>query len=241
MTAPNVSRRPLYRIYQLAWSGLDWLYPPQCGGCGEMLTRWCQACEANVRLDSGWICSCCGQPLSAPGVCRRCRECPPAFTALRSWGAFGGPLRNALHRLKYQRDIALGEVLARQLVSVLQGLDWPIDLICPTPIGVARKAERGYNQATFLALPLALALGLPYRPQALTKTRETRSQVGLSADQRQANVSGAFQGQAKWAAGRTVLVVDDVTTTGATIQACAAALLQAGARQVYGLTLARAV
>jgi ComF family protein len=146
-----------------------------------------------------------------------------------------------MHRLKYSRDIALGEVLARPLMQLLHQQDWRIDLVTSVPLGVARRAERGYNQATLLAFPLALAGGIPFRSQALLKVRETRSQVGLTPAQRRENVSAAFQASAEIVTARNVLVVDDVTTSGATIEACALALRTAGARQVFGLTLARAV
>lgn len=159
--------------------------------------------------------------------------------ALRSWAAFGGPLRHALHRLKYKGDVALGEILAEPLLELLQELDWPVEVITTVPLGVVRRKERGYNQANLLACPLALASGKLYRPQALFKVRETRSQVGLTAEQRRENVAEAFRARPRVVEGRQVLVVDDVLTTGATLEACAAALLQAGAMQVYGLTLAR--
>jgi len=143
--------------------------------------------------------------------------------------------------LKYSRDIGLGEVLARPLFDMLYHLMWPIDLVTPVPMGVARQAERGYNQATLLAFPLSLASGIPFRSQALMKVRDTRTQVGLNLTQRRENVFKAFKARSEIVATRCVLVVDDVTTSGATIEACASALIEAGARQVFGLTLARAV
>jgi ComF family protein len=175
------------------------------------------------------------------GLCFSCRQNPPPYAALRSWAFFDGPLRTAMHRLKYSRDIALGEVLARPLTGMLHQLGWKIDLVTAVPIGVARRAERGYNQATLLAFPLALSGGIPFRSHALLKVRETRSQVGLTSVQRRENVFEAFHARSEIVASRTVLVVDDVTTSGATIEACASALLEAGALRVFGLTLARAV
>jgi ComF family protein len=120
-------------------------------------------------------------------------------------------------------------------------MKWEIDLITPVPLGLARLAERGYNQSSLLARPLSLALHVPYRPQILSRVRETRSQVGLTAAERRENVSGAFVARSNGIMGRNVLLVDDVTTSGSTLDACAEALFTAGARQVYGLTLARAV
>ncbi len=113
-------------------------------------------------------------------------------------------------------------------------------MVVPVPLGVARKKERGYNQASLLAYPLALRFNLAYRPKALWRVRETKSQVSLNRQERQKNVSEAFKAGAKLVNEKTILVIDDVTTSGATLDACAVALLKAGAKKVYGLTLARA-
>lgn len=231
----------LFRLYQMAWTGLDWLYPPICGGCSQPGERWCLACRGAVRLLQPPLCPHCGQMLNAEPVCLACPPGGYRFRALRAWAEYNGPLRNAIHRLKYKGDMGLGEILARPMVELLCRLGWEVDLVCPVPLGVARQQQRGYNQATLLALPLALACGLPYRPQALRKIRQTRTQVGLSRSERRENVAGAFQADAQRVQDRTVLVVDDVATSGATLDACAAALLSAGARAVYGLTLARAM
>jgi competence protein ComFC len=203
-------------------------------------SRWCNDCQSKVRVISPPICQRCGEVLDDVGtLCSQCVQSLPSFTAVRTWAVFEGPLRNALHRLKYKGDIALGEILIRPLISMLQNLKWGIDLITPVPIGITRRAERGYNQAALLALPLALGCGITYESQALVKIRDTRSQVGLSVVQRHENVSGAFQARAKYVREKCVLVIDDVTTSGATLRACSSALLKAGARDVFGLTLTR--
>jgi len=167
-------------------------------------------------------------------------ESPP-YTALRSWAVFSGPLRQALHRLKYARDIALGETLAQPLIELFLNLGWQVDLVVPVPLSRARHEERGYNQAALLARPLALACGLSYRPKTIQKTRETLSQVGLTKSGRRDNVKDAFFAPSSQVQGKRILVIDDVTTSGATIEACAQALTVGGAERVYGLTLARAV
>lgn len=232
--------RTAYRLYQLVWNSLDWLFPPRCGGCGQSGSRWCLDCQQKTRRVLPPICPRCGQPQPKDGLCQKCRQAAPKFQALRSWGVFEGPLRNALHRLKYRRDIALGEVLARHLIHMLEGLDWVIDLVVPVPLGLARQAERGYNQAALLAKPLALGCNLDYNPGSLLKVRNTPSQVGLSFDQRWVNVAGSFEAIPDQVAGKKLLVVDDVVTSGATLNACAVALLASGASQVYAMTLARA-
>ena len=186
------------------------------------------------------MCVRCGQTVSGDGLCWECRRTPPHYTALRSWAIFEGPLRNAMHRLKYRRDIALGEMLSRHLIRSLSELDWHIDLVVPVPLGVARQAERGYNQSALLARPIALGYHLAYQPRALRKTRDTPTQVGLSLEQRWTNVAGSFAADPNYVSAKSVLLVDDVATSGATLNACADALFSSGAVQVYALTLARA-
>jgi ComF family protein len=142
--------------------------------------------------------------------------------------------------LKYRRDVALGDALASQMLQYVGTLNWDIDMIVPIPLGRQRYKERGYNQVGMIAKPLALALGVEFAPKVLTRCKETRSQVGLSKQERQKNVAGAFQA---WAGvnGKTILVLDDVSTTGSTLSASAEALLSAGAKDVYALTVARAL
>ncbi len=160
---------------------------------------------------------------------------------MRSWGVFEGPIRQALHKLKYRRNVALGDALAQHLAEYVATLGWPVDLVIPVPLGKERMKERGYNQVGLVAMPLAAINAWRYTPRALARSRETRSQVGLTAAERKENVSGAFRAEAALVSGTTVLLMDDVATTGATLSACASALLEAGARSVYALTLARAL
>jgi len=134
----------------------------------------------------------------------------------------------------------LGEALASELIDLLESLNWKVEMVIPVPLGKHRHNERGYNQAATLALPLAYAKGLAYKPSALERRQETASQVNLTKEQRAKNVQGAFWADATLVAGKNILVVDDVTTTGATMDACAQALINAGAICVYGITLARA-
>jgi ComF family protein len=237
----SMSVRPFYRMYRWIWAGIDVLYPPRCGGCGMKGDRWCISCQRSTGLILPPICQRCGQTLKSGSECVSCKKSMPHYEALRSWAVFDGPLRNALHRLKYRRDIALGECLTIPLIQLLINLSWPVELITPVPLGIARLAERGYNQSALLARPLALACGLCYDPSSLRRSRETLSQVGLTVLQRKANVARAFTANPAIVAGRNILVVDDVATSGATLDACTEALLEGGANRVYCLTLARAM
>jgi competence protein ComFC len=232
--------RPVYHLYRWLWGSLDLLYPPVCGGCERRGVHWCEDCQKKVIPLNPPFCEICGQSLTTPGLCNRCLSESPHFSALRSWAIFGGPVQKAIHRLKYGRDISLGIIMARPLCDLLDKLEWQLDAVIPVPLGVARLRERGYNQAILIARPLALRTGLSYEARGLLRVRETRSQVGLSYEQRQENVCGAFQAKPDVVANRRILLIDDVTTSSATINACGKALLSAGANEVYGLTLARA-
>jgi ComF family protein len=173
-------------------------------------------------------------------LCRRCLNRPPNFIALRSWARYEGSVREAIRRLKYRRNISLGLILAKYLSNLVDNLGWGIDLVIPVPLGVARLRERGYNQTVLIARPFALETGLPYSARGLNRVRETRSQVGLSYDQRQHNVKDAFEADTEIVDRQRILVIDDVTTSGATLNSCGNALIKAGAKEVYAITLARA-
>jgi competence protein ComFC len=160
---------------------------------------------------------------------------------MRSWAVFDSPVQEGLHTMKYRRNIGLGEALATQMVEFVNSLHWDIDLLIPVPLGRKRLQERGYNQVALVARPLAYRTGILYLPRALWKARDTRSQVGLNISQRQKNVQNAYQADARSVARKSVLVMDDVSTTGSTISSCTEALLSAGAREVFGITIARAL
>ena len=203
--------------------------------------RWCSDCQMRVDVIRGPVCEICGLPQNSSGICSFCQKEKPAYRALRSWSVFADPVQEALHRLKYRRDMALGDSLAAQMADFLFGLQWPIDIMIPVPLGKDRLRERGYNQAGLIARPLAMAAGLEYVPQGLTRQRETRSQVGLTQKERRENVRGAFMASAGRVEGRTVLLMDDVATTGSTLSSSAEALYSSGAKEVYALTVARAL
>lgn len=162
------------------------------------------------------------------------------MTLSRAAALHTAPLREAIHAFKYEGRPELGPLLARYLIAVFRQEPWPnlvIDAVVPIPLHAERHAERGYNQAERLAAPFCAATGLRLAPEWLTRTRLTRQQVGLGPAERHANVDGAFVA-ANAVHGKSLLLIDDVCTTGATLRACAQAALDAGAARVYGLTLA---
>jgi ComF family protein len=229
-----------WRDYHLFWAAVDLVFPPSCVGCGQFGQRWCGSCLGSVERITDPICSTYCRPGSYPDKCRPCVENPPLYDAHRSWAVYAGAVREAVIRLKYKRDMALGETMGLQMALLLRRQGWQPDLVVPVPLGRARQRSRGYNQAASIARPLALELRLPLDTGALARVRETSSQVRLTALERVENVRGAFAGKTSSVSGRSVLLVDDVSTTGATLLACAAALREAGAREVFCLTAARA-
>jgi ComF family protein len=162
----------------------------------------------------------------------------PPLLSISATGIHGGKLQEAVHALKYANARQLTIPLGNRLLKSLDALRWQIDAVIPVPLHEARQRERGYNQARLLAEYVAQARGIAYQPNAIERWRNTPPQVGRNRAQRQANVHGAFRAVAPLAG--SVLLVDDVFTTGATLQACALAAREAGASEVYALTVSAA-
>lgn len=219
---------------------MDVVFPPVCAGCGKEGAQWCNVCKQKMKPLDGVLCDVCGLPVSRPGICAACLKDRPYFHKLRAWTSFEQPVRSLLHQLKYKKNISLGFTLAKEMADFVRALQWPVHVVVPVPLGQKRMRERGYNQVAMIAKPLSMALGVEYNPRGLHRIKETRSQVGLSQMERKTNVSDAFEA-GKGLKGRDVLLVDDVSTTGATLSAAALALRNAGIEEVYAFTVARAL
>jgi ComF family protein len=172
-------------------------------------------------------------------LCRDCRVRPLTIAGIRSVVYLDGPLRKAIHRLKYTGIMALSEPLAQYMADYLTANPLAVDVVVPVPLHHRRQRERGFNQSVLLARGVAAASGLDVDERALARIRATVPQVGLDIYERRVNVMGAFEAHGNRVEGRRVLVVDDVCTTGATLEACGQALTAAGARSVWGFALAR--
>jgi ComF family protein len=216
---------------------LDAIFPPRCAACRAPATHgpFCWVCaEAIDPVPDG--CRRCAAPGPA-ALCGGCAADPPAFDAVLAGGLFGGPLADAVHELKYRDRPALGRALGAWLASRVPLP--PAAAVVSVPLGRARRLARGYDQAALVADAVARAARLPRLRGALRRTRETPPQVGRTRVERARNVDGAFS-VARPVRGRDCLLVDDVLTTGATADACAAALKRAGARSVRVLAIGRA-
>jgi len=228
-------------FYSDFWQILDWVYPPVCASCGEPGYRICPPCSEKIKFLSGDLCEICGCSMrkSSKKVCETCREIKPPFDGFRSLAHYEGVIRECVHALKYENNQSLGDTFSNWLAALIIKQAWQLDVVIPVPLSNQRLRERGYNQSSLLAKPLAGRLDLKYDPFAIKRIRHTPSQVGLSAEERRQNVIGAFQAEECLVSGKRVLLVDDVMTTGATMTACSQAVRDAGAQCVYCVTFAR--
>ena len=213
-------------------------FPPQCVACERPGARFCSACRARVQRFGPPRCPRCDMSHATQAPCPTCRRARSPLAGMRVVGPHEEPLRAAIHALKYENGGALGPLLGELLVERWAAAEIEVDAIVPVPLHPERQRERGYNQSTLLATALVTSLGLPLCEPVLERVRATPPQVGLDRSARQQNVARAFRAQRE-AAGRRWLLIDDVCTTGATLGACAAALSEAGATEVWALVLAR--
>lgn len=218
---------------------LELVFPTRCLGCGCPGEVWCARCNATLELLCGPLCAFCGEPLSGRSVCRRCASAEFTFP-VRSFARYRGPLARALVGLKYRPSTDMARLMGDWLAQVVLRAGWRPDLALPVPLGRARQRRRGYNQVALITSSLAGSLGIEFRPTAIQRARETPSQVGLDAEARRRNVQGAFQATPQAVEHKSVCLVDDLMTTGATLAACAEAVRLAGCREVVGVTVGRA-
>lgn len=229
------------------WAGssvLGWIYPPICLVCGLEGRAWmdcCQACEGELAVVSS-ACSSCGLATARPVArCGRCLSRLPHFSATWSGFAWGGEIERLVHRFKFQRDLAAGRLLAALLARrlMLQGAARP-DLMVPVPLHFRRRLWRGFNQAELLCRDMSRHFdGLPWL-SALRRRRPTHAQSALPAARRRGNVRAAFVVRRLPPGVRHVALVDDVMTTGATLDESARALKRAGVDRVDVWVVARA-
>jgi ComF family protein len=221
------------------------VFAPACVACGRVLSEptrgvVCDDCRAAIRRFLPPLCADCGVPVLGGVRCSACdgRPAPSLIRAARAVGPYEGVLRDLIHALKYDARRSLAAHLGRLMREAGAGVLRGADLAVPVPLHRTRLSERGFNQALDLAKHLALPV-----VSALARTRATPSQTGLSGDLRARNVHQAFalRRDASVLRDRVIVLVDDVWTTGATVEACARALQAADAREVRALTVARAL
>jgi ComF family protein len=227
------------RVQRLAEGALDLLFPPRCVGCRRPGSELCPACLAALPRLMGHLCPVCVEPVAEPGLCPRCSARRPAFERVSSAFVYADVVRQAILALKFRGRRGLAPTLAQAAADAIPRPAGGF-VVCAVPMHPTREAARGYNHAALLADEFAAVWGLPRLPaDALRRVAQTPQQARLTFDERLANVAGAFKAQPAAVARANVLLVDDVCTTGATLDACAAALRTAGASSVVGVTVAR--
>lgn len=230
-------RRTVWALYRW-W--LDLLLPPCCVVCQRVGTWLCEVCTEKIPFFEQDSCPRCGRPWRGSGLCRVCQSSTLRVNPIHSVFLFDGKVRDIVHALKYRGGIGVAEALGGRMVTAWKRDPLESSLLVPVPLFPTREAQRGYNQAALLAESLGTRLALPVSA-ALHRTRNTPSQTQLSREERKQNVEDAFAVNSEVdIAGKSITLIDDVATTGATLDACAVALLGAGARVVNAFTLARA-
>ncbi len=236
----------LSRLADVAW-------PRTCAvrTCGNVSDRpgrhVCSTCFATLPfLESGGLCQVCGGLVAAPTrhdfVCDECRMKPPAYERSRSAMRFAEPLRDIILDFKFHHATWLAEDITDMLEGVVRAkLDYArIDVVVPVPLHPERQRERGYNQSALLGERLARRLDRRFDDRSLVRIRNTEHQARLGRKERLKNLDGSFKvADPRGVRGRTVLLVDDVSTTGTTLERCAAELVSAGAARVWCATVAR--
>jgi len=228
---------PIFKLKRVA---LDLLFPPWCISCGREGNYICDFCRRLLPVISPPVCPRCGRPQSQGMLCRGCADWQAEIDGIRSPFLFDGVIRQAIHELKYRNLRALVPSLTGFLHDFLIENPIPAELLVPVPIHRKRWHERGYNQSALLAQELGRLSGLPVMEDCLVRHSYAPPQArSASVIERRKNVAGAFTClSSEGLRGKQVLLIDDVSTSGATLNTCAGELKTAGAAAVWGLVLA---
>jgi len=233
----NLAQRPLLsRVFEKA---LDLVFPPRCAACDAFGAFLCERCIAGAIRAGSPRCPRCWMPKEREAECWRCRARHPAFSSVRSVFVYDGAARESVHAIKFRGISALAPIMGGLMAEQLQWWRPAVEAIIPVPLSGHRRRMRGYNQSELLAREVAQLIGVPLETRALVRRRATAPQARQPGEQaRRRNVVGAFRAGTRLPFGG-ILLIDDVVTTGATLDACARVLLEEGAGPVFALTFAR--
>ena len=232
----------LPQLTKLKGMALDLLFPQWCVGCGREGVFLCDSCRRLLPRITPPLCPRCGKPQASGLLCSRCISWQAKIDGIRSPFRFDGVIRQSIHQFKYRNIRALTKPLAELLRDYLADNSVPGEVLVPAPLHQKRLRERGYNQSRLLAEELGKLVNLAVVDDHLVRQRHALPQARTTTvDERYSNVAGSFTCRDHSLKGKQVLLVDDVSTSGATLDACAAAVKEAGVTSVWGLVLAREI
>lgn len=232
----------LPQVAKLGATALNFLFPQWCLGCGREGSFICPSCRNSLSRVTPPLCPRCGRPQPSGILCPTCVSWPAKIDGIRSPFRFDGIMRQAIYQLKYRNLRALAVTLSPLLKDYLVANPIPAEALVPVPLHPKRLRERGYNQSSLLARELGKLTGLAVADDCLIRQRHAPPQARTSTvDERQSNVANAFTCCDQRLQDKQVLLIDDVSTSGATLDACAAALKASGAASVWGLAVAREI
>jgi len=232
----------LPQMSKLKGIALNLLFPQCCVGCGRWGEFLCPSCFKSLPRLAPPLCPKCGRPQPNGILCPDCVAWQTKIDGIRSPFRFDGVMRHAIHELKYRNLRALAEPLARLLADYLVANPLPAEVMMPVPLHPKRLRERGYNQSELLARELGKLTKLPVLVNCLVRQRDTPPQARTaSVAERRSNIASAFLCRNHEINKKDILIIDDVATSGATLDSCAEALKAAGASSVWGLVMAREI
>jgi ComF family protein len=226
----------------LKQKALNFLFPPRCVSCGKGGAFLCQKCHNKLIYLQPPLCTRCSKPIRTGTICQKCQSQTWDIDGICSVFKYGGAIRQAIIQFKYQNIKALDGPLSHFMMGYLRKHPLSFDIIIPVPIHERRLRERGYNQSLLLAQKLSYMTRSPVVEGALIRTKNTPHQASSdSVEQRRKNIRNAFKCSSHGISGKRILLIDDVCTSGATLNSCATSLKSAGAASVWGLTLAKEI
>jgi ComF family protein len=232
----------LPQLTKLKGIALDLLFPRWCVGCGREGDFICPECLKSLPRITPPLCPRCGRPQLNAVVCPVCVGWQASIDGIRAPFRFDGAIRQAIHELKYNNLRAIAPLLGRWLADYLNTNPLPVEVLVPVPLHRKRLRERGYNQSRLLALELSRLSGLPLVDDCLVRELHTTPQARTNnVEERRRNVAEAFACRDRRLKDKKLLLIDDVATSGATLDACASALKESGASSVWGLVLAKEI
>ena len=232
----------MLRSGKLIELAVDSFFPRRCVGCGKGGGFLCSECLGKLPRLVPPLCPHCGRPQASGIVCPSCRQRQTKIDGIRSLFRFDEVVRKAIHELKYRNLKAISPCLAELLADYLRSNPLPGEALVGVPLHPRRLRERGYNQSSLLARELSRRIDLPVIEDCLIRVKQAQPQVrAVDVEERRRNVADAFVCRDEKVSGKQIILIDDVCTSGATLESCAAALKNKGAASVWGLTLAREI